>query len=80
MLRTYFVAEEAGVIGIGGPMWTLGLLRNVPLHVGSGPVNPQAVVFTTFYVLAVDDAYSRILGREFLKTVQGLVDVPCNRL
>ena len=61
-------------------MHTMGLLQDVPIRVGEGPVNPRAVVPTTFYVLDVDNVYSLILGREFLSAVYGLVDVPHHRL
>ena len=61
-------------------MRTVGLLQDIPIHVGEGPVNPRAVVPTTFYVLDVDNVYSLILGREFLSAVHGLVDVPHHRL
>ena len=52
----------------------------MPLHVGSGPVDPRAIVRTTFYVLDISDVYSLILGREFLSAVKGLVDVAHHRL
>ena len=40
----------------------MGLLQDVPVHVGEGPVNPSAVAPTIFYVLDVDDVYLLILG------------------
>ena len=43
-------------------MRTVGLLQDVPIHVGEGLVNPRAVVPTTFYVLDVDNVYPLILG------------------
>ena len=61
-------------------MRTVGLLQDVPIHVGEGPVSPPAVMPTTFYVLDVDNVYSLILGQEFLSAVHGLVDVPHHRL
>ena len=57
----------------------VGLLVDIPLHVGSGPIDPRAVVQTTFYILK-GDKYMMILGREFLATVHGLVDVTHHRL
>ena len=64
------------MVGIGGAARTLGQLREVPVHIGTGPVDPTAVVTTTFYVIDSDRTYSLILGREFLAAVKGLVDVP----
>ena len=61
-------------------MRTVGLLQDVSIHVGEGPVNPRAAVPTTFYVLDVDNVYPLIFGREFLRAVYGLVDVPHHRL
>ena len=61
-------------------MRIVGLLQDVPIHVGEGPVNPRAVVPTTFYVLDMDNVYSLILGQEFLRAVHGLVDAPHHRL
>ena len=58
----------------------MGLLQDVLINVGEGPVNQRAVVPTTFYVLDVDNVYSLILGQEFLSAVHGLVDVPLHRL
>ena len=68
------------MVGIGGAARTLGQLRKVPVHIGTGSVNPDAVVTTTFYVLDSDHQYSLILGREFLAAVQGVVNVPCHLL
>ena len=56
-LRGYYRASEAGVVGIGGPARTLGRLHNVPLHIGTGPVEPAAVVRTSFFVLDNDRSY-----------------------
>ena len=43
-------------------MRIVGLLEDVPVHVGEGLVNPHAITSTTFYVLDMDDVYSLILG------------------
>ena len=79
MSKYYQADEGGGIVGIGGAVTVVGMLHNVPLHVGSGPVDPQAVVRTTFYVLD-GDSYIMILGREFLAAVHGLVDVKHHRL
>ena len=61
-------------MGIGGTVTVVGLLVDVLPHVEPGPIDPRAVVQTTFYILE-GDKYMMILGREFLTTVHGLVDV-----
>lgn len=66
-------------MGIGGAVSVVGLLINVPLRVRPGPIDPHAIVQTTFYVLE-GDKYMMILGRKFLATVYGLVDVTHHRL
>ena len=79
-LAKYYQADQGGgIVGIGGAVSIVGLLSNVPLHVGPGPVDPCAVVRTTFYVLD-GDKYMLILGHEFLAAVQGLVDILHHRL
>ena len=60
-------------------MPVVGLLVNVPLHMGPGPIDPCEVVQTTFYVLE-GDKYMMILGCKFLATIHGLVDVTLHRL
>ena len=53
-LNYYFRPCEQGLAGIGGPVACPGKLVNVPIHVGTGPVDPDAVVCTMFYVLTND--------------------------
>ena len=79
-LAKYYHAQEAGVVGIGGSMCTVGFLQDVPVHVGDGLVDPRAVVRTMFYVLDVDNMYSLLLGHKFLNALHGLVDVTHHRL
>ena len=66
-------------MGIGGAVTVVGLLVDVPLHVGPGPVDPRAFVQTTYYVLE-GDKYMMILGHEFLTTIHGLVGVTHHQL
>ena len=66
-------------MGTGGAVTVVGLLIDVPLHAGPGPVDPHAIVQTIFYVLE-GDKYMMILGHEFLATVHGLVDITHHQL
>ena len=63
------------LVGISGPVTALGMLVNAPVHMGTGPVVPKAVVHTMFYVLPNDTHYALILGRTFLHGLEGLIDL-----
>ena len=78
-LRRYFREEKASVVGIGGTANVLGVLENVPLHLGVGPVNPRALVRVDFRVIE-GRGYSLILGRQFLLHVRGLIDLHNHKL
>ena len=56
------------------------MLVGVPVHIGMGPVDPKAVVRTTFYVLSNDTHYALIFGRTFLHDIEGLLDLKHHRL
>jgi len=57
----------------------VGLLQDVPIHLGSGPVDPANVVLTTFHVLEAP-GYHFILGRQFFSRVSGMVDIGGHRV
>ena len=76
----YFQPGKQGSVGIVGPVSSPGMLVGVPIHVGTGPVNPKAVVGTTFYVLNNDTHYALIFGRTFLHDIEGLLDLKHHRL
>ena len=48
-------------MGIGGTTTVMGVLEDVPVHVGTGPVHPPAIVCVDFRVLC-GRGYSLILG------------------
>ena len=56
------------------------MLVRMPVYVGMGPINPKAVVRTTFYVLSNDAHYALIFGRTFLHDIKGLLDLKHHRL
>ena len=68
------------LVGISGPVTALGMLVNAPVHMGTGPVVPRAVVRTMFYVLPNDTHYALIFGRTFLHGLEGLIDLKHHRL
>ena len=79
LVKYYQADEGGGIVGIGGAMSVVGLLKSVPLHVAPWPIDPCAVVHAMFYVLD-GDKYMMILGCEFLAAVHGLVDIKHHRL
>ena len=60
-LCRYFREEQAMVMGIGGTVTVMGVLEDVPVHVGTGPVHPPAIVRVDFHVFC-GKGYSLILG------------------
>ena len=56
------------------------MIVGVSVHVGTGPVDPKAVVHTTFYVLSNDTHYALIFGCTFLHDIEGLLDLKNHRL
>ena len=79
-LRGYFVDKPQVLVGISGPVTALGMLVNAPVHMGTGPVVPTAVVRTMFYVLPNDTHYALIFGRTFLHGLEGLIDLKHHHL
>ncbi len=74
-LARFFVPKESQVFGVcNARQRVVGLLEDVPLHLGAGPVDPKDVVRTTFWVLD-NPGYHFILGRQFFAKVRGVVDV-----
>ena len=67
------------VMGIGGTATVMGVLEDVPVHVGTGPVHPPAIVRVDFRVLS-GKGYSLILGRQFLMSVRGVIDLHAHTL
>ena len=61
-LRHYFRKEQAMVVGIGSTETVMGVLEDVPVHVGTGPVHPPAIVHVDFCMLC-GTGYSLILSR-----------------
>ena len=79
-LSKYYKPDQGGgIVGIGRAVTMVGLLVDVLLHVGPGPIDPRAVVQTTFCILEGDKCMM-IFVHEFLTTVHGLVDVTHHRL
>lgn len=75
-LYRFFEKKESTVYGVGDKVTkVLGMLVNVPLHLGAGVVAPSAIVHTTFRVLDAK-GYNIILGRQFLSSVKGVIDLP----
>ena len=74
-LDCYFQPCEQGLVGVGGLVACPGKLVNVPIHVGTGPVDPDTVVCTTFYVPTNNTQYALILSRTLLHSVEGLLDL-----
>ena len=50
------------VMGIGGTAAMMGVLEDVPVHIGTSSVHPPAIVRVDFHVLCGKE-YSLILGR-----------------
>ena len=67
------------MVGIYGTTVVQGILQDMPVHVGTGPVHPAAIVHVDFRVLG-SKGYSLILGHQFLMQVRGVLDLRAHQL